>query len=198
MPGSASFIAILMQYKYAGLVPLAFISQPPTAMLAGIFVRLGYLDFPLTLICVVAGALLGDAAWYFIGYHWGERFATRFGKYFSITSDHIATVKRLFGRYDSQILVLSKVTNGLGLAIATLFTAGLSRISFFRFMLFNFIGESIWSGALIGVGIFFSQLYDQVNGALAKASTVGLFLLLVVALLAFSRWVYRRVTTGIA
>ncbi len=192
MVPSSHLAALILQYRYAALVPLAFITQPAVALLTGVLIRYGYFDLLPAYLAVVSGAVLGDIMWYYIGYHFGDRFARRFGRYFGMTEAKIETVKHIFNRHDSRILILSKVTNGLGLAVVTLFTAGLSRISFSRYVLFNAIGEGIWTGSLIGIGILFSQLYDQVNGVLGKLSVLGLFVLATAAFIAFVRYLYAR------
>ncbi len=183
-----------IQAKYLGLIPASLIAQPATALLAGVLIRVDYLDFFPSLVYIAGSALFGDIVWYTIGYHFGHRFAHRFGKFFGINTEHIAQVRDIFHRHDSRILLLSKVTNGFGLSIVTLFTAGLSRIPFTRYITFNILGEIIWTGALIGVGYFFSHLYVVVNNTLGKVSIVGGFLILVILFIAIGRLVQVRLT----
>jgi membrane protein DedA with SNARE-associated domain len=80
-----SIAALLIQYKYIILPPLSLLGQPLVGMVSGVLVRLGYLDPFIIYIVLVATAVAGDIVLYFIGYHYGERFINRFGKYFSIT-----------------------------------------------------------------------------------------------------------------
>jgi len=184
--------SLFVQSKYLALFPASVIAQPATALLAGVLIRVGYLEFLPSFVYIVAGALFGDIAWYVIGYFFGNRFAHRYGRFFGITKEHVDSVSGIFHRYDSRILVVSKVTNGFGLSIVTLFTAGLSRIPLWRFVVFNVIGEALWTGMLIGIGVFFSHLYVIVNNALGRVSIIGMFVLLVIIFIAIGRYVQVR------
>jgi membrane protein DedA with SNARE-associated domain len=85
-------------------------------------------------VVLLVTALAGDVAWYFVGAHYGERFVGRLGPYVSVTPAHVERVKTLFHRYHTQVLLLSKITNAFGFAIVILFTAGLTKIPFGRYM----------------------------------------------------------------
>ncbi len=169
---------LLLTWKYWVLAPANFVLGPIVGLMAGVLIRADILEFIPTLTILVVGAILGDILWYWIGYHWGERFATRFGKYVGVTESHIFIAKNLFNKYHMRILFISKVTSGLGLAVAVLFTAGLSRVPFKRFLLINIIGELVWSTLLLTTGFFISNLVVKVNNALEWASAVGIILLI--------------------
>jgi len=183
---------LLLQYSYAALIPASLFVQPATALLAGVFVRLGYLVFPVAYTFIVTGALIGDVIWYWVGYHYGERFVHRFGKHFGITDEQIEKTKKIFHKHQSRILFLSKVTNGLGFAIVTLFTAGLSRVPFTRYLLFNIAGEAVWTGSLMLVGLLFSHLYIQVGGVIEKISIIAIFVIGVLIFIGLVRLVRSR------
>ncbi len=82
-------IALLLQYRYVLIVPVAIVGGPPFSILLGFIVRFSTLTFIPTYICLMLGELIGDAGWYWIGYRYGERFIKRFGKYVSITDKHV-------------------------------------------------------------------------------------------------------------
>jgi membrane protein DedA with SNARE-associated domain len=182
--------ALVLAYRYLIIVPLSLVAQPLVSMITGALARLGYFDILILYGIVVATALLGDVGWYWIGYHWGESFARKFGRYFSITPKHVHGVKKIFSRYHTSILIVSKITNGVGLAWVTLFTAGMTRIPFGRYMALNLIGELVWSAMMLSVGYFFSHLYLTVHDVLGKAFIVAGAALLVALALGF--WVYVR------
>src|SRR3989344_8835813 len=130
-------LALLEQYKYFFLVPAALLWVLLVCMLVGVGVRLGYVAFAPAYAAVMLGELIGDVIWYCIGYLWGESFVSRFGKYVGINESHIATAKDLFKKYDQRILFSSKLTTGFGFAIPILFTAGMTRMSFWVYMRAN-------------------------------------------------------------
>lgn len=187
---SAVILTLILQYRYAILVPIALIAGFPAGMAVGVAIRLGYLLLIPAYACIMLGELIGDVGWYWIGYRWGERFAKRFGKFVGLTHEHIDEAKRLFAHYDRRILLSSKLTTGFGFAIPILFTAGMSHMSFWRYMRANLAGQFFWSGGLILVGYFFSNLYLNVSSVEDKASTVGIAILFLLALFGFGRFAW--------
>ncbi|HVZ75923.1 MAG TPA: DedA family protein [Candidatus Paceibacterota bacterium] len=182
MASIATITSLILAYRYLIIVPLALIWQPLVGMLCGVLARLGYFDPFIVYGVLVVTAVLGDALWYWIGYRWGVSFAARFGRFFSITPKHIAGVRRIFSRYHTSILLISKLTNGMGFALVTLFTAGMSRVPFWKFVGLNIVGESIWSAMIVSIGYFLGDVYVSVNNVLGKVFiTVAVVVLLVVA-----------------
>lgn len=158
---------------YALIIVLACAEGPILSMLFGVLIRLGFFPFWPVYIALMVGDLVGDAAWYWIGYKYGHRFIRRFGHRFGVTEANIERMTRFFHRYNLPILFVSKITNGLGLALVTLMTAGMVRIPFFKFMAVNFVGQMVWSGFLIGVGYFFSHAYIEINNLLGRISLIA-------------------------
>jgi membrane protein DedA with SNARE-associated domain len=140
----ALLTALILQYRYIFLVPAALAWGLLVCMLVGVAVRLGTLELVPAYAAVMLGELIGDVFWYWAGWRWGERFANRFGKYVGIDRLHIELAERLFRKYDQLILLASKLTTGFGFAIPILFTAGMTHMSFFRYMRANFIGQFFW------------------------------------------------------
>ena len=66
---------------------------------------------------------------------------------------------------------------GFGFAVATLFTAGLVKVDFKKYALFNFLGGFIWTGFLLAAGYFFGNLYAYLN--------TGFKVVFIIALAAF-------------
>ena len=189
----AIILALILQYRYAILVPIALIAGFPTGMAVGVAIKLGYLEFFASFACIMLGELIGDVAWYWIGYRWGESFSKRFGKYVGLSHAHIDQAKRLFAHYDQRILVSSKLTTGFGFAIPILFTAGMTHMSFWRYMRANLGGQFFWSGGLIAVGYFFSDLYLNVSGVEEKVGTVATAIIFLLLVFGFGKYAWSRI-----
>jgi len=183
---------LILEYKYLLMIPVAVVEGPVLSMISGVLLRLGQLSIIPTFAALAVGDLLGDAMWYWLGRRYGYSFVSRFGKYFSVTREHVETVRELFHVYHVRILLVSKVTMGIGFPAATLFTAGLSHIPFWKFMGLNALGQIVWTGLLLGIGFFLGNLYMNVNniiGILSIAGMMGFFLL---ALYGFGRYLGNR------
>ena len=170
---------LLLAYRYLIIVPLSLVAQPLVGMLSGVLARLGYFDVFAIYGVLVVTAVCGDMFWYWMGYRWGMPFMTRFGRFVSITPRHVEGVKKVFSKYHASILLISKLTNGVGFALVTLFTAGLTRVPFWRFVGLNLIGESIWSAMIISIVYFLGDAYISVNNGLGKAFITVAILVLI-------------------
>lgn len=191
-----SFIVIHPYLVYALIAILSSTQGPILSVLSGILLKLGYLDFIPAYAALMLGDLLGDTFWYWMGRLFGHGFIHRFGKYVSLTEEGVESVQRIFHRYTNRILLVSKLTMGLGFALVTLFTAGLSRIPFKKYIALNAVGQFFWTAFLLAVGYLFGQVYESVNGILAKASLLMVFVLAFVAILGFGKYVRGRMASA--
>lgn len=185
-------LVLILQYKYIILVPLIWVIQPVLAIAVGILGRLDLIDIPTAYLVLVGAAFVGDCAWYWIGFHYGERFLQKFGRFVHLSPLHVHVAKLLFHQHHAPILVISKLINGLGLSVAVLFAAGMSKIPFGRFMLFNAIGEIAWTGIMIIVGYFFGTLYMEITDNLGRWSLVLLGGMLLIGVILAGTIIQRR------
>jgi membrane protein DedA with SNARE-associated domain len=128
----------------------------------------GKLNFFAAFALAVTGCVLADWAWYEAGRRWGNRvlhFLHRFSPD-PDTADRRA--KERFARYGPPFLVPAKFVPGLDAVVPPL--AGTSRTSRVRFLAFEAVGASLWSGGYAGLGYFFSQDLGRVA---AYAATAG-------------------------
>lgn len=189
-------ISLVVNYPYAvyGFIAVAATPEGPIlSIIGGILLKMGYFSFFPLYGALMLGDMLGDTAWYLIGYNFGHGFVRRFGKYFKVTEERIAKVEKIFYRYKNSILFISKITNGLGFAIVTLVTAGMVKIPFRRYILVNLSGQFIWSGLLIGAGYFFSHLYSQLDTIFGRMSLTALFVLLIVLFIGLRNYLRGRI-----
>jgi membrane-associated protein len=182
---------------YAFIVVFACAEGPFLSMIFGVLIRLGYFDFWPVYLALMAGDLIGDVGWYYVGHHFGHRFIKRWGKYFHVTESGVEKVTKIFHDHKHKILFISKITNGLGFALATLITAGIVRIPFRRYLTINLIGQFVWSGFLIGVGYFFSHLYITVDFILGKMFIIALFIILFLMFLGFMKYLQNKIKINI-
>ena len=156
---NTQLIKLILDYRYLIILPIAIIEGPIITVICGFLVSAGQLNLYIVYLIVMLGDLIGDIGWYYLGYCYGHRFVKRFGKRFGITEEKISKAKEKFHNHKDSILFMSKLTNGLGLAVVVLFTAGLSKIPFRRYMVVNVVGEIIWSAMLLALGYFFGNIF---------------------------------------
>lgn len=130
---------------------------------SGILLRLSFFYFWPIYLSLMLGDFVADLLWYTLGRYGGRHFVDRFGKYFSLTPDVLEKIEQFFKKHQDKILFISKITMGFGFALATLITAGLVRVNFKKYAIFNFLGGFVWTGFLLGMGYFFGNLYAPLN-----------------------------------
>ncbi len=161
-----SFLLFLSGYKYLFLFVGIIIEGPILMMASGVLIHTGFFSPIPTFLVIMAGDLLGDIIWYYIGYFFAEPFLRKFGKFFKITPEIFNKAKELFQRHHVKILLISKMTVGLGISLATLMAAGTTHVSLKKYISLNFLGEIFLVSMLLSVGYFFGQLYNSIADAL--------------------------------
>jgi len=186
-------IQLLITYRYPILVPIAFLEGHLISLLVGFLSKLGYMNAILGALCVALGNLLGDMILYWLGYHKGEKIYRSWGKYIGLSPESVEKVKKIFHKHKGRILFFSKMTNGFGLATAVLFTAGLTRIPFRNYMLWNILGEFLWTGMLVGIGYFLGNLYTTVDSFIWKVGTIVFGVVIVFLIFRVVKYLPKRV-----
>jgi membrane protein DedA with SNARE-associated domain len=194
---AATVIALFLHYKYPVLIVLAFIEGPYVMMMSGFLIKLGVLALIPTYAALSFGDLMGDMAWYGVGYFFGNRFVGRFGKFFDITKENVESAKELFSKHRKKILLGSKVTAGFGLSLATLVTAGMAEAPFGEFVLLNFCGQFVWTGVMLSVGYFFGNLYIVINNIFGRIFIIAAALIVLYFILRLSRHFGRRAKSNL-
>jgi membrane protein DedA with SNARE-associated domain len=144
--------AFLELSKYFLLGAGAFFEGSGAMMAGGYLLKIGLVSFWPLYITLIVADVASDVLWYVIGYYGARKFIENFGHYFTVTPEIIAKLEKKFKRNDTKILVISKLTMGLGLAVATLMTAGMLRISFRKYLVINTLGSIVWVLFLVGIG----------------------------------------------
>ena len=153
---------------YGLILFLSIVEGPVLAITLGILLKVGYFYFVPVYLVLIAGDLIGDTLLYTLGYRYGRNIITKVGNLFGFNTKHVEKIERLFNQYHEKILFFSKLTNGFGFSAVILFTAGITRIPFTRFITINTIGQFAWSGMLLAVGYFFGSLYEAIPSTTGK------------------------------
>lgn len=125
-------------------------------LVGGFLAGNGELRYPLVLICTVTGAILGDSAGYWLGRWGGLPALEKIGKLFRMPTDEIEIAREKFrGSADRAVFF------GRFIAILRIFAgpmAGLSGMSYSRFLFFNATGALVWGTVTTGVAYYAGTL----------------------------------------
>ncbi|MDO8521674.1 MAG: DedA family protein [bacterium] len=155
-----NIIALLDSSKYFLLFIGSFLEGSVVMMGGGLLWRLGTVDFWPMYLAVIAGDMLSDLVWYCVGYFAARPFIVRWGYLVEATPEVLLKLERRFRHHQSLILLASKLTMGFGLMIATLITAGMVRMSVWRYALINIGAGFLWVYLLVIIGYYFGNVFS--------------------------------------
>jgi membrane-associated protein len=152
-PYVQGLLSLLEAHPYLWLFPLAVVEGPLVAMVAGSMVSLGLVSWPLAYPLVVAADLLGDTAFYLLG-RFGHRPQVRraLGR-LGVKRSSLDALEAVFRKRGARVLVGGKLTHFAGAPV--LAAAGLARVGYGRFLLWNLVATIPKSAALMAAGYLF-------------------------------------------
>jgi membrane protein DedA with SNARE-associated domain/putative flippase GtrA len=155
---------------------------------AGVLVQRGHLDLGDAIVFGILGAVTGDQIGYWFGRQGGRPFVLRWGRYVFITPQRLARAEAFFERHGGKAVFLARFFSGLRVFGALV--AGISRMRWGTFVLYNALGGAVWATAAVLAGYFLGSSLGLVERWLGRASILlaGLLALAAVLYLAY-RWV---------
>ena len=153
---------------YGGLALLLFVVFAETGLLIGFFLpgdslifisgmicvskpELLGVNLPVLIICLASAAILGNVAGYWFGYKVGPPLFKREDSLI-FKKRYLETTRIFYERNGGKTLIIGRF-----LPIIRTFApilAGVIRIDFKRFMLYNIIGALAWIGSLCSIGYY--------------------------------------------
>lgn len=166
--GAAPTVAFLG--VFAGAIGLPVPAMPTLIVVGSTLV---VLHDPLlvvaTFLAALAGAFLGDVAWFLTGRHFGYRVLDGLCRV-SLSPD--TCVRRASGFFEKRgvrLLLISRFVPGLSLVTIPIAGAGDTR--FVRFTLYDLLGASLWIAVGLSVGML---CYRQIDAVLVALRQFGI------------------------
>ena len=148
----------------------------PVYVAAGVAVGMGDMRGPTTLALAVAGSLLGDLFWYYLGRWRGHR-VLKFLCRLSLEPDScVRDTEERFLRYGARSLIVAKFLPGIGTVIRPL--AAVAGVGVGEFLLNTSLGTVLYIGLFMGLGYVFSDQVDPILDRMASTGHVLLGLLI--------------------
>jgi len=141
----------------------------------------GRLSIFWVIVASAAGAIVGDNIGYVIGRTGGYRLVKRYGRYIRLEEDRLRLGQYLFDKHGSKVVFFGRFVSVLRIFAA--FLAGVNRMHWRRFLIFNAAGGIVWS-TIYGVAAFLLgkqllQLSGRVDFALAVVGVAVIILVIV-------------------
>jgi membrane-associated protein len=112
------------------------------------------LNIWVLLVILIIAAILGDSVNYWIGKMFGNKLPQKFPRL--IKPQHIQKTHDFYERYGGKTIIIARFVP----IVRTFapFVAGIGKMTYSRFMMFNVTGALLWIGLLLPAGYFFGNL----------------------------------------
>lgn len=185
------------QLGYIGIALLMFLDNvfPPIPSeiimpSAGFTASKGELVLTGVIIAGSIGSLLAAAVLYWVGRKIPKplifKFVDRYGRYFFIKHSDVEKSLEWFEKYGHRIVFFGRMIPAVRSLISI--PAGMSEMSFWKFMLYSALGTVIWTTFLASVGYYFGNNTELMHQIFSQVGYIIIAIVLVII-----AWVlYRR------
>ncbi len=154
--GTGTYLLLfVIVFCETGLVFTPFLPGDSLLFAAGLFARLGSLDYATVALVLGLAALTGDNANYFAGKFLGRRlFRGTSGRF--LKQENLDRTHAFFERYGGKTIILARFVP----IVRTFapFVAGMGAMTYRRFLAFSVAAATMWVGICVSAGYFFGSI----------------------------------------
>ena len=148
----------------------------PVLIVAGAYAAMGGSP-PWQLVAVgVAAAIVADTGWYLAGRRFGLAILRTLCRVSLAPDTCVRQTESIFQRFGPMSMVFAKFVPGFA-SVATAL-AGAIRLPYWRFVLFDAVGATLWVSAGVALGYLFRSAIDNAMNALKALGQIGLLLVI--------------------
>lgn len=148
----------------------------------------GELSIVGVVLAAAIGATLGGTGGYWIGRSGGLTLVQRYGPRIGLTTEKLEEARQYFEQHGARTVFFGRFVALLRILANVL--AGVAKMDFARFMLFNVLGAVCWSVLFGALGYFFGHNLPRLEHSLGRAGSA--VLVAVSLVLGFILWRRRR------
>lgn len=169
-------VAVVLLLENAG-VP----GPGETILLLASFLAYSEHELQLSWIIVVGtiAATLGDNLGFALGYYGGRPLLERYQSFFRIHQNTLAQGEHLFARFGAVTVFFARFIFGLRIVAGPL--AGVLRMPWRKFLVFNILGAVIWVTTISTAGYLFGRHWERLQRDVSRFD-LGVAILVLVAL----------------
>lgn len=189
-------LEFLIRYGYVLIFGWVFVEQIgiplpaiPVLLAAGALCGMHRMNAVAVLALAEVAAVGADLMWYDLGRRKGIRVLQFLCKISLEPDSCVRRTENVFARSGAKSLLVAKFVPGLNTAAQPL--AGIFRMKFWRFLVFDSAGAALYVGTFFGLGYIFRTELESIAGAALKLGT-SLVILVVTALVGWLSYKYYR------
>ncbi len=147
-------LLFLIVFLETGIVVTPFLPGDSLLFAAGAIAATGALDPFVLFVLLTVAAILGDSLNYAIGCRLGPRVFKE--EYRFLNRKHLERTHAFYEKHGGKTIILARFVP----IVRTFapFVAGIGRMSYRRFLIFNVVGGVVWVGLFVYAGYFFGNL----------------------------------------
>jgi len=146
------------------------------------------LHLPYIILLATAACTLGDNLGYLLGHFGGRRLLQRYQHVFRVRDLTIRRGERLFARHGHVAIFFARFIFGMRIIAGPL--AGVLRMPWRQFAIFNFLGAAAWVTTISLIGYFFGSQWNTLVRVMGRVNMV--IAIVVLGLLVFVWHRYRE------
>lgn len=185
-----SFVDIINQHGYwalylllvIGIVGLPIPDETLMTFVGSLTAVDGLLSYTGTLIVSYCGAMTGMLISYTLGYKVGQPFLYRYGKWIMLTPERLAKAEGWFHKYGLWTVFFGYFIPGL--RQLTCYWAGVSRVTFWRYLIYAGGGAVIWVCTFVTLGHFIGNNIEPIMQLIHHYLGLFVVIVLVIGLIA--------------
>lgn len=144
----------LIIFAETGLVIAPMLPGDSLLFAAGAFAALGSLNIAILFLAITTAAILGDSLNYSIGKYLTKKAFAKYPRIFR--PEYLEKTSNFYDRYGAKTIVLARFVP----IVRTFapFIAGVGKMRYLHFLLYNIIGGILWTSIFIFGGYFFGNI----------------------------------------
>ncbi len=169
----------LLLYKYWAIFSITLVAAlilpiPPGTLLmaSAAFASQGYLSFGWVVVVGIAGNIAGDNLGYWLAWRYGKKALHKIGFGKILDSEKYKNIERRIRKKPGALIFFSRFEVFSNLAVNLI--AGLGKVPYRKYLLYEGIGEVFQVTLYCGIGYFVGDNWQEIN------ALIGRFLLLII------------------
>ena len=149
-------VLFLIVFAETGLVVTPFLPGDSLLFAIGALGARGIgINLPLVTVLLIVAAIIGDAVNYWVGYKLGPAVFKRDDSKL-LNKKHLLRAQEFYEKYGGKTIILARFVP----IVRTFapFVAGVGRMNFFRFWVFNIVGAIAWVVICVSAGYYFGAM----------------------------------------